>query len=250
MITTQKRLQGFYDEQIDEILVRAYGTTQAAGYVAGINITPAYVNYSDILNVDLVLTEYPQILAGRFEFDYANSTKRIARRNGRGLGKFEHLHLFANQNQINLLLKNFGKKMWLDGDEIALEHPGNCWFWQTIKAVEMLEVDQDNPLHKIVRDAERAASLSGETACHSVAVQTVSDGCEICCGSGMSGHFAAGATGMAAYGGSIAQNSLKKARESGIESFRNSDAGKNKEAADRLDMQNRVENLRNQQNRR
>lgn len=246
-IETKKLNDGFFEEQIGENLVRCYAHTSAGGYIAGINMTPDWVDYAEILNVDLVLTEYPPILAGRFEFDYSDPNRRLARRNGRGLGKFAHVHLSVTRNQINLLLKNYGKKVWMDGDEIAIQRDGKCLFWQTSKAVEMLKVKQDNPLHKMVRDIERSALWSGETACHSIAVQTVSNGHVISCGSNMSGHFAAGAAGMMAYGGSIAQNSIKRARESAQENYKNSDAGKNKEAANRLDMQNRIDNLRNQQ---
>lgn len=246
-IETRKLDGEFFEEMVGETLVRCFARTEAGGYVAAVSLTPGWVDYSSILNLDLVMTEYPSFLAGRFEFEYGDPNRRLARRAGRGLGKFAHLHLSATRKQINLILKNFGKEIWLNGDEVAIQCGEKCLFWQTSMAVEMLEVAHENPLHQIVRDAERAARWSGETACHSIAVQSISDGVEIAAGSGMAGHFSAAAAGVAGYGGSIARESMKKVREAGQASWKNSDGGKNKEAADRLDMQNRVENLRNQQ---
>lgn len=213
MIQTRKLDDGFFDEQIGQKLVRSFAHTKACGYVASINLTPSWVSYSEILNVDLVLSEYP-IVAGRFEFDYSDPAKRIARRIGRGLGKFEHMHLSININQINLLLKNFGKKIWLDGDEIAIECNAISWFWQNKKALELLEVEPENLLHKIIKDAERTAWLNSETACHSVNVQALSDGRETACGSGMGGQFSVAAAGVSGFGGQIAKNSLDKAKKS------------------------------------
>lgn len=249
MITTLKLDHGFSDETVLSLLVRRYAQTKASGYVCAVNLTPFAVNYSEVLNIDLVLSEYPPMLSGRFEFDYSNPEKRIARRTGWGVGKFEHLHLSADQPTINFLLQHFGKKVWLDGDELAIQSSGKSWFWQTSQALELLQVDASNELHKIVKEAERLAAGMGESACHSISVHSVADGREIRCGSGMAGHFSAAAAGVAAYGGSIAQNSVKKAREASKENYKNSEGGKNKEAADRLDMQNRMENLRNQQKR-
>ena len=250
-IETRKLDDGFFEEFDSEtqILMRLYAQTSASGYVSAINLTPNSVDYAEILNVDLVLTEYPPILAGRFEFDYDDPNRRLARRSGRGFGKFAHVHLSVNQTQINLLLKNFGKKIWLSGDEVAVQRGGKCMFWQTGVGVEMLDVPQDNPLHSMVREVELARRWNGETACHFINVQAISSASDefAAAGSGMSGHFASGAAGVAGYGGSIAQNSLKKAREATKENYKNSEGGKNKEAADRLDMQNRVEKLRDQQ---
>lgn len=45
--------------------------------------------------------------------------------------------------------------------------------------------------------------------------------------------------GVAALGGAIAKQSMQKARDAGKTLWKNSEAGKNQEAADRLDMRER-----------
>ncbi len=212
MITTRKLNDGFYDETVLSLLVRSYAHSEASGYVAAINLTPYSVPYSEVLNIDLVLSEYPPIISGRFEFDYINSDKRIARRIRHGFGTFEHLHISADQSTINFLLQHFGKKVSMDGDEIAIQTGGKSWFWQTSQALKLLQVEASNDLYKIVQDAEHQASKSGESACHSINVQVVSDGREIRLGGGMGGHFSAAAVGVTGYGGQIAKNSIEKAR--------------------------------------
>jgi hypothetical protein len=250
MITIRKKGDGFFDEVYGEFTIRHYGYTKIKGYLSSINSTPQDKDFSDILNLDIVITKLPTMLAGsKFNFDYQDGD-RLATRMGCGFGEYRHIHLMVNQHQANQLLHLIHKKVEVVGDEIAVMQKGNgSIFWVDESAPVLMGLSTDHQLTTEIRARCVRNKKLNRTSCHSVRPIEINQtgffykekGCQM--GSKMNGEFTQAAAGIAGYGGAIARQSMKKSREAGKAGFAGSEVGKNKAAADQVDMRQRVKKL-------
>jgi hypothetical protein len=199
-------MDSYLDDDFGGALLRGYAHSTARGYLSAINITPTSARNSDILNLDVVLTEFPKFLAGKFSFSYGD--RRIAHRSGLSFGKFEHIHLSVDDEQREYLFSQIGKKITLAGDEIAIQKNGESWFWVDPNALQWLGLPPDHNLSVEARGILKRAT--NESQCHSIFLRSLN---KQAAGSGMGGHFAAGAAGVSGFGGQIARNSLDKAKK-------------------------------------
>lgn len=157
-----------FDELYGDVTIRHFAHTRAVGYLAAMNITPASASWADNLNVDVVIADHDNWF-GKYEFHYPLNGDRIATRNFLAIGEFRHVHLMANQQQINKLTGLLGKKIKIEGDEIALTSPrGHSFFLVDERVPAWLGLPFD---HQLVDQTIFAAQLNrmlNRSSCHSI----------------------------------------------------------------------------------
>ena len=175
MIQIQKLENGFFDELFGDCTVRHYASTRAVGWLSGINTTPSDADFSDVLNIDIVLTNLPPWLSGkRFYYEYKNGS-RVAHHDGPFLGDFAHIHLQANKEVVADLQALLYKKIEIVGNEIALSRPGGgSFFWVNSVAPVWMGIDSRDWLHIEIGAAEIRNRKLNHTACHSVKPDSIS----------------------------------------------------------------------------
>ena len=225
MIQIEKMKDGFFDELFGDCTVRNYAKVRALGWLAAINTTPRDADFSDILNLDIVLTNLPVWLSGKqFYFQYKNGG-RVARHDGPLLGEFAHVHLQASGVVVAQLQTLLHKKIEIAGDEIALSRPGGgSFFWVDAIAPVWMGLDEKNWLNIEVSAALIRNKKLNHTSCHSIKPDSIrkvkffyngNKKGETKMGSQMGGNFGVGAAGVSGFMGQAAKKSLEKARASG-----------------------------------
>ena len=169
MIKIEKLKDGFFDEMWGDCTVRNYATCTAVGWLSAINTTPADVDFADVLNLDIVLTNLPTWLSKKgFYFEYKDGA-RIAHYNGTFLGDFAHIHLQADAQVVADLRSLLYKKIEISGNEIALSRPnGGSFFWVNAIAPVWMGIPEADWLHIEIGAAEIRNRKLNHTACHSM----------------------------------------------------------------------------------
>jgi hypothetical protein len=249
MIKITEKFGGFFDEVEGENTIRRYADTIIKGYLLSLNFTPVTKDFSDILNLDIVISDLPPSLSGRnFNFDYSDGD-RLATRTGWGLGEYRHVHLMVDYQQINQLLQFMHQKIKIVGDEIAVQAGGESIFLVDARVPSWIGLRHNDVLTLNLNNKIERNKKMNRTSCHSVSPTEINQtgffnqhkGSQV--GSKVNGEFAQSAAGIAGYGGAIAKQSMKKSRDAGAKSFDGSEAGKNKQAAASVDMKSRIKNL-------
>lgn len=211
------------------------------GVINAISRTPVGIEGSDLFNVDLVISN----TRSPGHFDYSDGA-RVWRSTNIDA---EHLHLHLPDSDFELIKNSIGKKITLSASSIVYmyEHHDHYRVLCSRDPVFVINARRkDFPIDEIVEDA---TSPTNTKACHYITDLDF----EIH-QSWLSKLFGTRqnkprfhAHAAAAFGGQIAKNSMKKAREAGLESYKNSDAGKNKAARDAVDHQDRMAKARAEQ---
>ena len=209
MIVKTEKLKQHLDEKFDDgTLIRHYARTVVKGWLASVRLTPDEVDFSDVLNVDVVISNVPTWMAGAFSFKYEDG-QRLAMSVDNGCwGSFEHVHLSVNTNQINTLISNLGRRIRIIGDEVAVQKSGDSFFWVDYRALDWLNI----PLLSSIGLKVRQLLGSGNRQCHSVSVDSISVP-GVAGGSSMHSNFAAGAIGVTGFASKVVEGATKKARE-------------------------------------
>ena len=174
MIKIEKLKDGFFDELFGDCTVRNYARCTATGWLAAINATPADADFSDVLNLDIVLTNLPHWVSSKgFYFEYKNGS-RIARYRGTFLGDFAHIHLQASSEVVADLQALLYKKIEIKGNEIALSRPnGGSFFWVNRIAPVLMGIPKSDWLHLEISAAEMRNQKLNHKACHSMKLGSI-----------------------------------------------------------------------------
>jgi hypothetical protein len=171
MIKMNKK-DGFFDEQIGDVLVRHFADTTVRGWLSAINHTPANADYSEILNIDIVVSDRPQTF-GKWNFEYPDGY-RLAIPSWWTRTKFRHVHLMVDQQQISQLKKLMYKKIDIVGDEIALtKAAGGSFFLVDARVPGWLGLP---PVHELVDEIRAGCNRNkklNRTSCHSIKPQKI-----------------------------------------------------------------------------
>lgn len=157
-----------FDELFGDTIIRHFSKTRVVGYLVAVNHTPSTASWSDILNVDVVISHHSNLF-GKYTFEYTPAGERLARRGRWAMGEFRHMHLMANQNQINQLQSLLYKKIKIEADEIALSHPARgSFFWVDERVPFWLGLPAGHPLVFQTRAAALQNQVLNRSSCHSI----------------------------------------------------------------------------------
>lgn len=203
------------DEQIEGSLVRQYSHVRVRGRVCSLRVAPPHSSHADLLNIDVVISDLPRWLVGRFKFEDRDGMRLAVRQFG--FGRFNQVHLRASVDQINYLLDclSHGHPVELAGREVAIQKDGRSWYHQSHQSLDWMGVAMDNELRAHPDRIEQA----GLIPCHSIFV--VSVGGEAAAGRDANGQFTTSAVATQVAGRDLMQKAAQNQRQRSLDSQKN-----------------------------